>query len=188
MSQADFQPSSASSSNAAAPPPETAAVPPPPPSQPVQVPVPGRGKTSSDLDQSVASVPPPPPPRSTPAPVRPVGEPSPPGDGVGSAKGVRWRGELNQLDKTPKTKPANGSTAPAAAPGEEEEGKDQVHLAKEAPPWLVSMVFHLVLLLILALISSPAGNGLGHVILTIGKNDGESDVELIDFGLEAEVT
>ena len=52
-----------------------------------------------------APVPPPPPPRSTLPPLRPAPEPKV-ASGVGSAKGVRWRGELNER-RSPR-EPQNG--------------------------------------------------------------------------------
>ncbi len=50
------------------------------------------------------------------------------------------------------------------------------------------MVFHLVLLLILALISSPAGTDLGRVMLTIGQSDRESPSEFTEFAMATEIS
>lgn len=55
-----------------------------------------------------------------------------------------------------------------------------------APPWLVSLVIHLALLLILALITTPVGQGIGKLVLTIGSSDGESSVELTDFEIASD--
>lgn len=49
------------------------------------------------------------------------------------------------------------------------------------PPWLISTVLHLVLLLTLALISSPAGASLGKVMLSIGQSERETQTEMTEF-------
>ncbi len=142
-------------------------------------------------------VPPPPPPRSSPPPVRPPVriEPSralpipasngestvgPLESGVGSARGIRWRGELDDLSKSPANgqQPTGDQTAQ-----DDEQPRHPDRVTREAPPWLVSLVFHLILLLTLALISSPVGTSIGTVMLSIGQSEVESPVELVEFSV-----
>ncbi|MDG2222890.1 MAG: terpene cyclase/mutase family protein [Rubripirellula sp.] len=198
MSQADLHHDSAGNQPSGSLSPSTGdgqlptAVPPPPPS--------GMEPTGSSLP----SVPPPPPVRSSLPPVRSAPEPGRPVDGrrvpgnagpgnagrgtangVGSAKGLRWRGETADV----KTKPSNTSSANIDKNGEEQEDEwasDRV--TREAPPWLVSMVVHLVLLLVLALISTPVGAGLGSVMLSIGQSDREVPAELAEFSISTDDT
>lgn len=181
MSQADYQPDSSVAIQ-----PESPPVPPPPAPIPASVPPPPDVRPPSALRPEMPApaahapapaVPPPPPPRSTIPPVRPVTE-SATATGVGSAKGVRWRGELESVGD-----PAKPQTETAEP---DEESPDDPRLSREAPPWLVSMVFHLIVLLILALISSPAGVGLGRVMLTIGQSDQESPSEFTEFAMATE--
>ena len=145
-------------------------------------------------------VPPPPPPRSSPVPVQtgpskrppaePVGSPAEaitqpgrlPPSGIGSARSGRWRGELEQitLQADQESEPSNET----AAAGEGDHASIQSdRVTRDAPPWLVSMVFHLILLLALALISSPAGSSIGNVMLSIGHSDVEAPVELTEFSV-----
>ncbi len=46
------------------------------------------------------------------------------------------------------------------------------------------MVLHLILLLILALITTPAGSGISRVLLTIGQSERQSPVELSEFSID----
>ena len=133
---------------------------------------------------AVRPVPPPPPPRSTLAPIRKPVE-SAPASGVGSAKGLRWRGELAGIGETSK-RPAPVDTsfddvAPPTGDDEDPNSRDQV--TREAPSWLVSMVIHLILLLILAFISTPAGNSIGTLMLSIGQSVRDSPVEFAEFDI-----
>ena len=66
----------------------------------------------------------------------------------------------------------------------DETATDQV--TREAPPWLVSMVLHLVFLLVLALISTPAGSSLGRVMLSIGQSDQQTPAELAEFSINSD--
>ncbi len=201
MSQADYHPDSASSSassSSAVPPSDVRSVVPPPgqvvPAQQIPPPPPPIGKVSRgsvDAAKPPSPVPPPPPPRSTLPPLRPAPDPSTV-IGVGSAKGVRWRDELNDLGKASKKSPGATSDGSVAStrevPDQEEEpGSEERNLSREAPPWLVSMVIHLVLLLILALISSPVGTGIGRVMLTIGESERQSPSELTEFSIATDV-
>ncbi|MDB4664429.1 terpene cyclase/mutase family protein [bacterium] len=103
--------------------------------------------------------------------------------GVGSAKGVRWRGELAGVGETAKkpatTDPSFGEMEPPVGDDEDPNVRDQV--TREAPSWLVSMVIHLILLLILAFISTPAGNSIGTLMLSIGQGIRDSPVEFAEF-------
>ena len=176
MSQAEYQNDSATPDVDGPPP-----IPPPPP-------------TNEAAESVMPPVPPPPPPRSTLPPVAPgpdlssAASPAPV-SGVGSAKGVRWRGELDNVAQPHRGRrsphPATNPHAPA--PGaDDEDARSEDRVTRTAPPWLISTVFHLILLLILALITSPAGESLGRVLLTIGQSDRETPVELAEFSINTE--
>ncbi len=47
------------------------------------------------------------------------------------------------------------------------------------------MVIHLVLLLVLALITTPAGSKLGSVVLSIGQSERDAPIDLAEFAIEA---
>lgn len=152
-------------------------------------------------------VPPPPPPRSSPPPVRtaterPESVPSEipaaavgesvvskttgqPANGVGAARGIRWRGELEQITKQADDESAQSDESTSAHDAQ------TIHpdrVSREAPPWLVSLVFHLILLLSLALISSPAGTSIGSVMLSLGQSEHETPVELTEFSVSEVAT
>ncbi|TWU48355.1 prenyltransferase/squalene oxidase repeat-containing protein [Rubripirellula reticaptiva] len=55
---------------------------------------------------------------------------------------------------------------------------------KSVPPWLISLVVHLVFLLVLALITTPAG-GIGRLVLTITQGSGDARPELAEFVIES---
>jgi hypothetical protein len=99
---------------------------------------------------------------------------------VGSASGARWRGEFAEIRR-----PAAASThRPDDQRSQEaDEPPEQDRVAREVPSWLVSMVMHLVLLVVLALISTPAGSNLGSVMLSIGQSERETPVELTEFSI-----
>lgn len=118
---------------------------------------------------------------------------------MGSAKGIRWRGELPDVNRSnsasdPSSVNANNTnkhTASASPDGESTSDPDNEETAKdvvtrEAPPWLVSMVLHLILLLILALITSPVGGNLGRIMLNIGQSEQESPSELAEFSISTD--
>lgn len=125
-----------------------------------------------------APVPPPPPPRAAPPPVRPpAGERSLP-SGVGSARSPRWRGELEPIE--PRT--AARENIP---PGDDDEAlSERAGVIRAMPPWLISTIIHLILLLLLALISTPAGGRITRVVLTIGESSEQSPTELAEFDIE----
>ena len=155
-----------------------------------------RHSTNPSAGDPLVPIPPPPPPRSTPPPVRPVRieigransippltGPAVSGSslrGVGSAGGIRWRGELDDLSKTM----ANGPHRTADSTDQDNNRPvNPDRMTREAPPWLVSLVVHLILLLALALISSPAGSSIGKVMLSIGQSEVETPVELVEFSV-----
>ncbi len=150
-------------------------VPPPPPA------------TAVPAEKPLPPVPPPPPPRSAPAPVRPapvhpIGRSAPEprfGGGVGSAKGLRWRGETAEVRTT-----TAGETISEGNEDDQDWATDRV--TREAPPWLVSMMIHVVMLLILALISKPIGSGIGSVMLSIGQSEREVPAELAEFSISTD--
>jgi hypothetical protein len=124
--------------------------------------------------------PPPPPPRATLAPVRPIAEVSTPRSGIGSAN-VRWRGSLPEIT-TFHSEASVAADQPSDLAGTEaEEHEDTV--AKTAPSWLLSLVIHLIVLLILALITTPAGNGFTNLVLDFGISD-----EPVDDAFELDIS
>lgn len=149
------------------------------------------------------AVPPPPPPRATLPPVRravppeyPAGEPNTSTGGVGSARVGRWQGEVAPIRKAqppqgtvPKTPSTTGgdpnlSDQPSTANDPSDLPADRV--TRTAPPWLVSMVIHLVLLLLLALVTTPAGKKLGRIVLTIGEAAPKEAPELAEFSIASD--
>ena len=158
----------------------------PPTSEPIS------GKPVSPPPTNLAStpVPPPPPIRATLPPVRPPGaskqsgSATGPASGIGSAAGVRWKGELSGVGKQAKTQT---DADQESGDGQEQDGPTATEqVAKEAPPWLVSMVFHLILLIILALLSTPVGSGVGKMILSIGQGESSQVSELAEFSIASE--
>ncbi len=79
---------------------------------------------------------------------------------------------------------------PPAAPAPEEELDEQAAsetVLEFLPSWLVSLVFHLVLVLLMALLTVAGNNGLGDAVLlsvTSGGNDGPGDDDLLAASLE----
>jgi len=141
--------------------------------------------SQADFDRSSQSagdsgahvpLPPPAPPAAAPPPLR-TPPPTPAGSqpncgGVGAAKGIRWRGELGELaSKSGASQESEGTVPPTE------------RVTREAPPWLVSLVFHLVFLLALALITAPNRGSIGQVILDIGQSPQQSQVDLAEFSL-----
>ena len=130
--------------------------------------------------QTLPPVPPPPPPRATLPPVRPATVPTGHVTGVGSARGVRWKGMLDRLRPQ---RPAIDGADGGGVNGEPDQfSTDRV--TRAAPPWLVSFVLHLILLLVLALITTP-GKKLGRVLLEIGQADASDPVELAEFSFDS---
>ena len=50
-----------------------------------------------------------------------------------------------------------------------------------APPWLISLVVHLIIIISLAIVVTPVGDGLNSLLLTIGQSDLQSDGEFTEF-------
>ncbi len=118
-------------------------------------------------------------------------------DAVGSAKGIRWRGELDGLKTSPAGTPVPAATPktpaadpdastpeppPPAAADDADESRDAI--SRKAPPWLISLIFHLIVLVILGLITSPVGEGLGVVMLILGDSSGDSPDALAEFSID----
>lgn len=122
-------------------------------------------------------LPPPPPPRSTLAPLKPE-----PGQGrklVGvkpdaamgaAAGGIRWKGEIDPVSE------------PEAS--NEDEPTVRKDITRTIPSWLFSLVIHLTLLVLLALLTGPVGQDLGRVLLTMGQSEGVKDGELTEFSID----
>ena len=153
-------------------------------------------------------LPPPPPPPVAPAAVRPAPVPvaSPPpvrspesipvtgnpiSGGLGSAKGIRWRGELGELTTHGSISDENGSEQ---EPHDESETPSDPlrpisdRVTRGAPPWLVSLVIHLLVLLLLALVTTSSGNGIGRIVLSIGQAEVDKRPELSEFSLDTELS
>lgn len=132
--------------------------------------------------------PPPPPPRSKLPQPRPMPEIAPARSGIGSAN-TRWRGALPAIVAA-----AGGSEKEVASfrgsavtdenteslVGTEEVDEPDNTVTRSAPSWLLSLVVHLIVLLVLALVSSPAGRGLTNLVLEIGfaEEQAEDAVDL----------
>ncbi|WP_246106076.1 prenyltransferase/squalene oxidase repeat-containing protein [Rosistilla ulvae] len=103
--------------------------------------------------------------------------------------GQRWRREA--VDPTATTVPANnGKPRPAgvsALPAESEadEGTDFLEVEKSAPAWLISLVVHLVVLLLLALLTFPGTSGVGRLMIELGISEKEEEVDLAMFELDS---
>ncbi|MCC9643013.1 terpene cyclase/mutase family protein [Rhodopirellula sp. JC740] len=83
----------------------------------------------------------------------------------------RWRTEISDESK------------PASESGGDEEGELEP-VKRSVPAWLVSMVFHLVVLLVLALLTTPVGEGLGSMVLEFGEATESENFELDNLSIE----
>jgi len=80
---------------------------------------------------------------------------------------------------------SDGRWKDAASPvGSDESKQEPVHTVRSIPSWLVSLVIHLTLLIMLALLTGPVGQDLGRVLLTIGQDNGDKEGELTDFAID----
>ena len=106
--------------------------------------------------------------------------------GLGSVKGVRWRGELETV-RRPDSANHVGERSADEEPheGAELPSSDRDRVTRFAPPWLISTILHLILLLVLALITTPVGTGLSRVMLEIGESLRDSGAELTEFTIES---
>ncbi|WP_233902886.1 prenyltransferase/squalene oxidase repeat-containing protein [Stieleria maiorica] len=140
------------------------------------------GRDSRFSDHPAKSIPPPPPPpRATLPPTRSIAEVSVPRSGIGSAV-TRWRGSLPEV--TPVGADADDSQSAIAAADQED---PTAEVTRSAPSWLLSLVIHLIVLLVLALITSPPGNGFTHLVLDFGiSNDPVEDA--LDLDLSTPLT
>jgi hypothetical protein len=69
---------------------------------------------------------------------------------------------------------------------EKEEASEVLEpVRKSIPAWLVSMVFHIALLLALALWNMPVGEGIRRVVLEFGEAEETESVDLQEFALES---
>lgn len=125
-------------------------------------------------------LPPPPPPRSTPAPLRPDPKAASrfkgikPAAAMGTAStGIRWKGEVHAI--------AAGAQGESDAA---EQSATRQELVRSIPSWLVSMVIHLTLLVLLALLTGPVGQDMGRVLLTLGQSEGVKDAALTEFTID----
>lgn len=173
--------------NASVPNPPT---PPPPPPRPI-----GRTKVSPPPvpgGQSAAKAKPnPPSPDGAPPNTNSTRIPQPAvasgvgADGIGSAKGVRWRGELDGIRESSDQPSESNADEGESNPGPDHDGSTNEDISRKAPPWLISLLFHLLLLIILGLITSPIGDGIGKVMLTLGESSGDTVDALSEFKIEA---
>lgn len=86
-------------------------------------------------------------------------------------------------------KPA--AVKPTTAPGGDDEDSDvdlrrPLKVADFAPSWLISLVIHLVFLVLLALFVTPAGEGIGRVLLTLGQSESEAPADFTEFTIAEE--
>ena len=128
-----------------------------------------------------SALPPPPPPRATLPPVNQaasVPSTSASSNGIGSAR-PRWKGDIPTLETVQQKAPGIVVEGEALAIGtyeEEAEGESAEEIvSRSAPSWLLSLTVHLIILLVLALFSLPAGNGFKNLVLTAGMSDVDSD-------------
>ncbi len=91
-----------------------------------------------------------------------------------AAAGVRWKGEIKLVDED--TNEIDGGSF-----------LSRLDLARSTPSWLVSLVIHLFILIVLAVVTTPVGRELGRVLLTIGQADGVEDGELTEFEIDQNV-
>lgn len=128
--------------------------------------------------------PPPPPPRATLPNVRPIAETPVARSGIGSAN-TRWRGSLPEISLDEPESATSPSPDTLAGPEEDESTAEMV--TQSAPSWLLSLVIHLIVLLILALISSPTGNGFKNLVLNFGISE-ESLDDAVELDLSSLMT
>ncbi len=141
--------------------------------------------------------PPPPPPRAT---LPPVAGPKNAGSGadtylsrvvepvVDNGPRSRWRGEV--AHEVEAKQAANRERQVAADPNSamqetEDENELLAPVRKSIPAWLVSMIFHIILLLALALWTLPVANGIRTLVLEFGEAPESEEVDLKEYSLES---
>jgi len=90
-----------------------------------------------------------------------------------TAAGVRWKGQIENVDQ----RQGNGTAG-------DDESTIREDITRSVPSWLISMVIHLLLFVLLALLTSPVGQDFGRVLLTIGQADGAKDADLTEFSID----
>ena len=92
---------------------------------------------------------------------------------------TRWRAGLPEIETVAAEKP-DSNAASSPDPREHDELEDAAEkVTREAPSWLLSLVIHLIVLLILALITRPTGHGFTNLVLDFGIS--EESVEVADL-------
>lgn len=163
------------------------AIPPPPPPRSTLVPVtPPSASIDAAPMASQGSAPPLIAPNASAPPTVPVG------GGIGTVRGVRWRGEADvHVNAAVGNSPVGNSSAdPDATSGRNQtsgralvDGPPRSRL-RSAPPWLISTVLHLVLLIVLALLTYPVGSELGTLLVVIDGDRGGEIETLQEFEIE----
>lgn len=95
-------------------------------------------------------------------------------------KRIRWSGEWKNPEPPQKSKTESVQASAGLKFYQSIAIKQRI---ENAPAWLISMIVHLVLLLVLALVSTSAG-GVGRVILTITQGHDEINTKLVEFSVE----
>ncbi|MEO9930371.1 prenyltransferase/squalene oxidase repeat-containing protein [Rhodopirellula bahusiensis] len=94
------------------------------------------------------------------------------------------------VTEVPPTTPPNSRWRTEVQPEErkEKESEQEDELApvkRSVPAWLVSMVFHLIVLLVLALLTTPVGEGIGSIVLEFGEATESENFELENVSIES---
>ncbi|WDQ17000.1 squalene--hopene cyclase [Rhodopirellula sp. P2] len=82
----------------------------------------------------------------------------------------RWRTEVQPEARDDTQADEEGELAP---------------VKRSVPAWLVSMVFHLVVLLVLALLTTPVGEGIGSIVLEFGEANESENFELESVNIQS---
>ncbi|WP_231845940.1 prenyltransferase/squalene oxidase repeat-containing protein [Rhodopirellula baltica] len=97
--------------------------------------------------------------------------------------------EFVAVEVSPSTPPkSRWRTEVRAEPKDETESDQEDELApvkRSVPAWLVSMVFHLVVLLVLALLTTPVGEGIGSMVLEFGEATESENFELENVNIQS---
>lgn len=97
--------------------------------------------------------------------------------------------EVVAVEVAPATPPkSRWRTEVQAEPKDETEQAQDDELApvkRSVPAWLVSMVFHLLVLLVLALLTTPVGEGIGSMVLEFGEATESENFELENLNIQS---